>query len=691
MGVGGTVKLTIDGQELEVDRCLTLLQACEIAGAEVPRFCFHDRLSVAGNCRMCLVEVEKAPKPVASCAQPLLDGMVVRTKSPIARKAQKGAMEFLLINHPLDCPICDQGGECDLQDQAMGYGRGFARFGEQKRSVEPKDFGPLIKTFMTRCIHCTRCVRFLDEVAGVSVLGVTGRGEDTEITTYVERGIASELSGNIVDLCPVGALTSKPYAFAARPWELGKSESVDVMDAVGSNIRIDSRGRQVLRILPRLHEGINEEWISDKTRFACDGLACRRLDRPYVRRDGRLQEASWDEALEAVAARLAGRDGARIAAIAGDQVDCETMFTMKSLMERIGSPHMDCRQDGMAVDPSVRASYLFNSTIAGIEEADACVLIGCNPRREAAIVNARLRKRWLRGGFRVASIGERLDLTFPVEHLGSGADALQHLVEGRCGFAAVLKDALRPLIVVGVGALTRADGAAVLGKVRALAEARGAVAEGWNGFNTLHTAASRVGGLDLGFVPQSDGCDTAAILVAVAAGTIDTVFLLAADEIDTVALDRAFVVYMGHHGDAGAHIADVVLPGAAYTEKDATYVNMEGRPQRASRAVFPPGNAREDWRVLRALSAVMGMALPFDTLKDLRRAMIAAVPHLGAIDEIKAAGWRAFGGIDGLSNEAFASPVVDFYRSCAISRASPTMARCADAFGTSANAANVGG
>ena len=421
--MGGTVKVSIDGVEIEVDKRLTLLQACELAGAEVPRFCFHDRLSIAGNCRMCLVEVERAPKPVASCAQPLMDGMVVRTRGPVAGKAQKGAMEFLLINHPLDCPICDQGGECDLQDQAMGYGKGVSRFEEQKRSVQEKDFGPLVKTFMTRCIHCTRCVRFMEEVAGVPVLGATGRGEDTEITTYIESGIASELSGNIVDLCPVGALTSKPYAFVARPWELSKTESIDVMDAVGSNIRVDARGREVLRVLPRLHEDVNEEWISDKTRFAIDGLTRRRLDRPYVRRDGRLREASWKGALDVVAGRLAGRDGARIAAIAGDQVDCETMYAMKTLLEALDSPNMDCRQDGMAVDPSARASYLFNSTIAGIEDADACLLIGCNPRREAALVNARLRKRWLRGGFKVAGIGPDPDPTLPVANLGAGRRA----------------------------------------------------------------------------------------------------------------------------------------------------------------------------------------------------------------------------------------------------------------------------
>jgi NADH-quinone oxidoreductase subunit G len=685
-----TVKITVDGQELEVDKRLTLLQACEIAGAEVPRFCFHDRLSIAGNCRMCLVEVEKAPKPVASCAQPLMDGMVVHTRGAVASKAQKGAMEFLLINHPLDCPICDQGGECDLQDQAMGYGKGISRFDEQKRSVQEKDFGPLVKTYMTRCIHCTRCVRFMEEVAGAPELGMTGRGEDSEITTYIENGIDSELSGNIIDLCPVGALTSKPYAFVARPWELKKTESIDVLDAVGSNIRIDARGREVMRVLPRLHEDVNEEWISDKTRFAVDGLTRRRLDTPYAKRDGKLQATTWEIAIKEVAERLDGRDGGEVAAIAGDQVDCETMFAARSLLDAIGSPHRDCRQDGMAVDPTVRSSYLFNTTIAGIEEADACLLIGCNPRHEAALVNARLRKRWIRGGFKVASVGPQLDLTFPVTNLGAGPESLQQVVEGKDGFADVLKNAERPMIIVGSGALSRSDGAAVLAAAHTLAQSVGAASEGWNGFNVLHTAASRVGGLDLGFVPGPGGRDTAGILEAAGAGDIDTVILLAADDIDTSALKNAFVIYIGHHGDAGASVADIILPGAAYTERDGTYVNLEGRPQRAARAVFAPGEAREDWRILRALSGVMGQPLPFDTLDQLRDVMIAAVPHLGAIDEIAPAAWGTFGAPGVMHADAFTSSVTDFYQTCSISRASVTMAKCTEAFATPPAATGTG-
>src|SRR5690242_1332708 len=494
-------KLTIDGQEIEVPAGTTILQACEHAGIEVAHFCYHDRLAIAGNCRMCLVEVEKSPKPIASCAMPATDGMVVLTESPKAVKARKGVMEFLLINHPLDCPICDQGGECDLQDQAMAYGFDRGRYEENKRAVPDKNFGPLVETHMNRCIHCTRCIRFLTEIAGVQELGATGRGEDMEITTYIEQALGSELSGNIIDLCPVGALTSKPYSYVARPWELRKTESVDVLDAVGSNIRIDSRGAQILRVLPRLHEDVNEEWISDKTRFAIDGLVRRRLDRPYVRRNGKLVEAEWQEALDLVADRLKGAPGERIAAIAGDLCDAEAMYALKELLTGLGASSLDCRQDSALVDPRCRVGYVFNTTIAGIEKADACLLVGTNPRWEAPLVNARLRKRYLRGGFRVAAIGPMLDLTFPVEMLGNGGAVLNALAAGNHPWSAVLHDANNPMIVVGQGALARPDGARVLGATRRIAEAGGFVREDWNGFNVLHRAAGRVGGLDLGFVP----------------------------------------------------------------------------------------------------------------------------------------------------------------------------------------------
>ena len=556
-------KVTVDGIEVEVPPGATVLQACEAAGKEIPRFCYHERLSIAGNCRMCLVEMERAPKPVASCAMPAGDGMVIKTDTPLVRKARNGVMEFLLINHPLDCPICDQGGECDLQDQAMAFGFDHSRYHENKRAVKDKELGPLVKTIMTRCIHCTRCVRFATEVAGVEELGATGRGESMEIGTYVEKALSSELSGNLIDLCPVGALTSKPYAFAARPWELRKTESIDVMDAVGSNIRIDARGSEVMRVLPRLHEDVNEEWISDKTRFACDGLRRQRLDRPYVRRDGKLQPATWAEALSAAAEALLQADPKRIGAIAGDLCDAESMYALKGLMKSLGSPHLDCRQDGAKLDAGCRAGYLFNATIAGIEEADAIVIVGSNPRVEAPVLNARIRKRWLRGGLSVGVIGEQADLTYRTDYLGAGPQTLSDLADGTHGFARTLKSATKPVIILGQGALARPDGAAVLALARKAAETLGVVREGWNGFCVLHTAAARVAGLDLGFVPGKGGLDVTAMVERAGAGGLDVLYLLGADEIDTDALGQTFVIYQGHHGDAGAHRADVILPGAA--------------------------------------------------------------------------------------------------------------------------------
>ena len=671
--------ITVDGTEHEVDGRLTLFQALQSIGKEVPHFCFHERLSIAGNCRMCLVEVEKAPKPVASCAQPVMDGMVVFTDSEKTIKARKGVMEFLLINHPLDCPICDQGGECDLQDQAMAYGHDRTRFEENKRAVHDKEMGPLVKTIMTRCIHCTRCIRFAEEVAGVEEIGALHRGEHMEIATYLERSLTSELSGNVIDLCPVGALTSKPYAFTARSWELRKTESVDVMDAVGSNIRVDSRGAEVMRVLPRLNDDINEEWISDKTRFACDGLKRQRLDRPYVRRDGRLEPVSWPEAFAAIADKVAETGGAGMAAIAGDQADCEAMIALKDLFAACGSAHIDCRQDGAKVDPSVRASYLFNSGIAGIDAADALLLIGANPRIEAAVLNARIRRRWRTGGFRIGLIGEAADLTYRYDHLGGGAETLAALAGGDHSFAKVLEDAERPMLIVGPGVLARDDGAAMLGLARAAAERFGMVGDGWNGFNVLHTAASRVGGLDLGFAPGPDGRDTGAILEDAGKGGIGLVWLLGADEIDMDRLGEAFVVYQGHHGDAGASRADVILPGAAYTEKSATYVNVEGRPQRTALAIFPPGDAREDWTIVRAFSEVAGHTLPYDSLAQVRARLADANPVFDAVDEIVPAEWEAFGG-DAPAGDPdpapFRSPVQNYYMTDPIGRCSETMAQC---------------
>jgi NADH-quinone oxidoreductase subunit G len=670
-------KLTIDDVEIEVPDGITVLQACELAGVEIPRFCYHERLSVAGNCRMCLVEVAPGPpKPAASCALPVGNGMTVKTNSPMVKKAREGVMEFLLINHPLDCPICDQGGECDLQDQAMGYGAGKSRFDENKRAVADKYMGPLIKTQMTRCIHCTRCIRFATEVAGVEELGATGRGESMEVGTYVEKTLTSELSANIIDLCPVGALTSKPYAFTARPWELTKTETVDVMDAVGSNIRIDSRGSEVMRVLPTLNDDVNEEWISDKTRYACDGLKRQRLDTPYVKREGTLQPASWDEAFAAIAEKTKGLTGARIAAIVGDTADCESMIALKDLMVALGSPNIDCRQDGARIGDGARAGYLFNTTIAGIDDADAILLIGTNPRWEAPIINARIRKNFLNGGLKIGVVGPQIDLTYKTDYLGAGPGTLAEIAAGSHAFCEVLKNADRPMLIVGQGALARSDGGAVLAAARKIADECGLIKDGWNGFNVLHRAAARVGGLDLGLLPSKDGRDVAGILGGAAAGEIDLVYLLGADEIEASKLGQAFVVYQGHHGDAGAHRADVILPGAAYTEKNGTYVNTEGRVQRGWRAVFPPGDAREDWTIIRALSDVLGCKLPYDNIAAVRKRMTEANKSFECLDEAPSENWDKFGSDGSLGDAPFESPVDNFYMTDPISRASETMAEC---------------
>jgi NADH-quinone oxidoreductase subunit G len=675
-------KLTIDGREVDVEAGLTILQACQKIGIEIPHFCYHERLSIAGNCRMCLVEMERAPKPVASCAMPVADGMVIRTNTPKVQQMRRGVMEFLLINHPLDCPICDQGGECDLQDQAIGYGYDRSRYAENKRAVKDKYMGPLIKTIMTRCIHCTRCIRFITEVAGIPELGATGRGEDMEVGTYVEKALTSELSGNIIDLCPVGALTSAPYAFTARSWELRPTESVDVLDAVGCNIRVDARGPEVMRVLPRVHEDVNEEWISDKTRFAYDGLKRRRLDRPWVRRDGKLEPATWADAFAVVAQRLKDAGGKRVAAIAGDLADCESMLALKELMTGLRSPNLDCRQDGAKLDPTLRASYLFNTTIAGIEQAGACLLIGTDPRREAPVLNARLRKRFCMGKFPIGVVGPAADLTYDVQHLGEDLAVIQEIATGSHPFAEVLKKAKNPMLIVGQGALTRPDGAAILGSARRIAEACGMIdgEAGWNGFNILHTAAARVGGLDLGFVPRKNGLDIEGILDGATAGDIDVVYLLGADEIDMRRLGNAFVVYQGHHGDAGAARADVILPGAAYTEKNGTYVNTEGRVQNGRLAVYPPGEAREDWKILRALSDVLGKPLPYDTLGELRARLIKANPVFARVDIVQPAAWGEFGGDGQVDRAPFVPPIDNFYLTDPISRASLTMARCSEIF-----------
>lgn len=674
-------KLTIDGMEVTVEPGTSIIQAAEQLGVEIPRFCYHDKLSVPANCRMCLVEVEKSPKPVASCAMPCADGMNVFTKSPLAQKARKGVMEMLLVNHPLDCPICDQGGECDLQDQAVAYGFDRSRYREEKRAVKDKELGPLVKTVMTRCIHCTRCVRFGDEIAGVSDMGVLNRGEHLEIGTYVEQMVGSELSGNLIDVCPVGALTSKPYAFTARPWELRKVDSLDVFDAVGSNIRIDTRGGAVMRIQPRLNEDVNEEWISDKVRFSWDGLKQSRLDTPYVRVDGKLKPASWGEAFGAIADRIAGLSGEKMAALAGDTADCEAIVALKDLMTALGCTAFECRTDGAQFDTSTPAGWLFNTTIAGLEQADAILLVGTNPRTEAALINARIRKTWLAKRIKIGLIGAQCDLNYPVKYLGAGAETLEELAAGKGAFADVLKGAKNPVIILGMGALRRADGMAIHALARKVAATYNMVREDWNGFNLLHTAASRTGALMLGFT----GGNLDKMLSA------QMLYLLDADNIPVEKIGKdTFVIYQGHHGDKAAARADVILPGAAYTEKNATYVNTEGRVQTARQAVFPPGEAREDWKIIRALSEMLAKTLPYDDIAQVRARLAAVNPAFTALNQPLKAEWKSFGAEGKADKAPFAVAVENFYQTDSVTRASKTMAACTAAFVANATTAKTG-
>ncbi|WP_299558016.1 NADH-quinone oxidoreductase subunit NuoG [uncultured Sulfitobacter sp.] len=649
-------KIIIDGKEVEAEGAMTLIQACEQAGIEVPRFCYHERLSIAGNCRMCLVEVVGGPpKPAASCAMQVRDlrpgpegqAPVVKTNSPMVKKAREGVMEFLLINHPLDCPICDQGGECDLQDQAMAYGVDFSRYREPKRATEDLYLGPLIETHMTRCISCTRCVRFTTEVAGITTMGQTGRGEDAEITAYLGETLDSNLQGNIIDLCPVGALVSKPYAFTARPWELTKTESIDVMDALGSNIRVDTKGREVMRFLPRNHDGVNEEWISDKTRFVWDGLRRQRLDTPYIRENGKLRKADWPEALAAAAAAMQGKT---VAGLVGDLVPVEAIFALKQLIESQGGV-VECRTDGAKLPAGNRSGYVGTALVEELDTAETIVLIGANPAIEAPVLNARIRKAWVRGAT-VGVIGPKVDLTYTYDHLGDGPDMLTKMMQRDLSDVSEK----RSVVVVGMGALARADGAAVLGQAMALANAT------QSKLMVLHTAASRVGAMDVGAT-----CD-GGISEAVAAQVI---FNLGADEGDIPA--GPFVIYQGSHGDRGAHRADIILPAAAYTEEPGLFVNTEGRPQIAQRASFAPGQAKENWAILRALSAEMDATLPFDSIAALRQALVKAHPHLGKVDQVAENEWQAEAEGD-IEDQPFSYAIKDFYLSNPIARASSLMA-----------------
>ncbi|KAL1741472.1 hypothetical protein HDZ31DRAFT_45380 [Schizophyllum fasciatum] len=685
------ITLTVDGKQVTVPQGSALIQACEAAGATIPRFCYHDRLSIAGNCRMCLVEVERSPKPVASCAMPAMPGANVKTNTPLVHAAREGVMEFLLANHPLDCPICDQGGECDLQDQSMRYGSDRTRFHEiaGKRAVENKDMGPLVKTSMNRCIQCTRCVRFANQVAGVEELGTTGRGNDMQIGMYVEKTMDSELSGNIVDLCPVGALTSKPYAYHARPWELKNTESIDVMDAVGSNIRVDSRGVQVMRILPKTNDDVNEEWISDKTRYACDGLKFQRLTAPLVKEGDRFVAASWEDTLNAIANGLAasGAKGDEIQAVAGALADTESLVALKDLINRLGSENLTVDQAGGAAAPvhgvDIRSNYLFNSTIPGIEEADVILLVGTNPRHEAAVLNSRIRKSWLHTPLEVGLVGERAELTYGYDYLGADAKALEDLVAGKGEFAKKFKAAKKPLIIVGSAVSEHADSAPIHGLLAKYVEANKVtlLTPEWNGLSVLQRAASRTAAYDIGFVPTKKAAQTKAKFI----------WLLNADEVDPKSIPSdAFVVYQGHHGDLGAQLADVIVPGAAYTEKASTWVNTEGRAQLGRAAVPPPGAARDDWKVIRAASEVLGTTLPYDDILALRDRMWEISPTLVRYDVTERTSVdTALVGVKQLiastagAKAVFAplkKPIANFYQTDPISRASVTMAQCTKAF-----------
>lgn len=673
--------VTINKKEYEVPAGITIIQACEMAQVEVPRFCYHERLKIAGNCRMCLVEVEgMPPKPVASCAMPITDGMKVHTDSPMVKKAREGVMEFMLINHPLDCPICDQGGECDLQDQAYQYGKGKSDFHEHKRSVKDKDLGPLIETNMTRCIQCTRCVRFVEDIAGTAQMGAVNRGENMEITTYLDQALTSEISGNIIDLCPVGALTSKPYAFKARSWELKKTESIDVMDAFGSNIRVDSRGLEVMRILPRLNEEINEEWISDKARFCYDGLKYQRLDRPYIKKDGKLQAADFSESYAAIAEKIKSVKPSEIAAFSGSLSSVEEIFALKNLLQKLGSENFDCRLNGEKISAFDRASYLFNTTISGVEEADACLLIGVNPRKDAPLLNARLRKRFLTKGIKIAAIGVNADLTYDYENLGDDVAVLKDILNGSAKFSEALSGAKKPMLILGADILTRKDGQVILQYAKKIAEKYSLIndQEGWNGFNFLAKSTGLINGLEVGFA--SDKSSVEDILKKIKTGEIKVVFLHAVDDdIDFEALKGAFVVYIGSHGDKGAISADVVLPAFAYTEKNAIFVNLEGRPQMTNKVVAAPEGAREDCRIILDLADSLGVDLGFKNLTDLREALIAKHPHLGNLHNITKSLWIKSADLMGelAGEEKLTVKDYNFYLTNPITRASRPLNKCA--------------
>ena len=671
------ITVFINGKSYEVEPGYSIIQVCEMFGIEIPRFCYHEKLQIAGNCRMCLVSVKGSPKPVASCAMPIADKMEIHTDTQQVKQMREGVMRFLLANHPLDCPICDQGGECDLQDQAMHYGVGHSDFSESKRAVSQKYFGRLVATNMTRCIHCTRCVRFMSDVAGTHELGMVNRGGSQEIVCLSESGFLSEISGNIIDLCPVGALTSRQNAFKSRPWELRHVETIDVMDALGCAIRIDCRGNEIFRILPRLNEDINEIWISDKTRFAYDGLSAQRIDRPYARKNNKLEEVTWPEAINIIASNIAriksSGSGNSAAAIIGDMVDCESMIVLNDIMSYLDSPNIDCRQDKAFIPGDERSGYLFNSTIAGIDKADFILLLGVNPRIDAPILNARIRKRYIAGNLTVANLGASNNLTYPVTELGVSPDTLTEILSGTHEICQEIKRSVRPMMILGMDLFTRSDAEGIMYYVSQIADQLGFIQEGWNGFNVLHRAAARVGGLELGLVPRPGGMNVAQMLQH--SESIDFLYLLGADEIDMSRVSSKFVIYQGHHGDNGAHRADVVLPGSTYTEKDCSYINTEGRLQECTRAVQPPGLAKEDWRILCDIACAASIGLPYNTLEGVRDRLLQSLPG-SRYGEINPALWKPYCKPSTLSSIPISAQKINFYMTDSISRMSRTMVSC---------------
>tara|TARA_Y100000590_G_scaffold459164_1_gene615573 strand:+ start:438 stop:2492 length:2055 start_codon:yes stop_codon:yes gene_type:complete len=669
-------KIIINDKEIEFTQGMNVLQTCELAGIEIPRFCYHDRLSIAGNCRMCLVEMENSSKPIASCAMPANEGMVIKTNSEMVKDARKGVMEFLLINHPLDCPICDQGGECDLQDQAMYYGFDKSSYKENKRAVRNKNMGPLISTIMTRCIHCTRCVRFSNEVAGVDDLGLLGRGENAEITTYLEKAVKSELSGNVIDLCPVGALTNKPYEFQARPWELKKTETIDVFDAIGSSIRVDSIGKKVLRVLPRLNEEINEEWINDKTRFAIDGLQKQRLDTPFIRINNKLIKSSWNDALEEINNKIKNINPNNIQALSGNLTDVETLMSAKIFLESLGSKNYECRIDNVKIDPSNRCSYIFNTGISKIEKADVILIVGSNPRWEASILNARIRKSYINNDVKIGLIGNKKNLTYKYNHIGTSLKNLENILNGKSEFSKKLNSAKNPLIIIGLSALSRSDGYAVLNICSKISEKYNFIKDDWNGFNVLNSNISKVGALDIGFINKNFSNNIIKNIEDFCSKDESITFLLGVDELDMTTLKKSFIVYIGHHGDKGAQRADVILPSPAYTEKDSTYINLEGRVLKTQICHPPLGDAKDEWKIFRALGEMLSINMPFNNLLELRQQICSQNNIFNELNILHKNPFSIFGEEGDISNEPLLDFIDNFYMTDPISRSSKTMAEC---------------